>query len=129
MELVTALGSEIQCEKKDKVINLEELLTTLMGKVQYEEHANESYPVDLVIALGSKIPDEEHDKDSENWSSKDEEERLVQIPFVDYNSNEEARNKVGKYVQFKKSLQHDDQNDAHENLAKIVVMVAMMEAM
>ena len=66
VELATALGSEIQCEKKDKDTNSGELLTTLKGKVQYEKHANETYPVDLVIALGGKIPNEEHDKDSEN---------------------------------------------------------------
>ncbi|KAJ0987626.1 hypothetical protein J5N97_005982 [Dioscorea zingiberensis] len=49
-------------------------------------------------------------------SGSDDEERLIQIPITDNNSDEdaeieEARNKVRNFVELKKSLQHGDQID------------------
>ncbi|KAJ0963254.1 hypothetical protein J5N97_028376 [Dioscorea zingiberensis] len=53
-------------------------------------------------------------------SDNDDEERLVHVPFLEYDSDpdeerEEARAKVRKYVQMKDTLQDDDGQEEEEN--------------
>lgn len=60
---------------------------------------------------------------SANESSNDDEDRLVDVPFMEDNTNideeiKEAREKVQKYIQLKKNMQKEDD----ENLVGIDVV-------
>lgn len=64
--------------------------------------------VDEAQAINLDI-DQDNFSDNTSESSKDNEETLVDVPFIEYNSDadeeiQEARNKVRKFVQLKKTL-------------------------
>ena len=74
--------------------------------------------VDKIVDLD--VSQEIEDDNGSDSSKDDDEERLVDVPFVEYNSNvdeeiQDARDKIKKYVQLKKTMQgtngeHDGQN-------------------
>lgn len=95
----------------------------LMGKINIEKD------VDLIVAednlnVSVDLDVAKDDLDvSANESSNDDEDRLVEVPFMEDNIDideeiKEAREKVQKYIQLKKNMQKEDD----ENLVGIDVV-------
>ena len=126
MELDVKQANEGENEVCEKVGNK---CGSVVGNEVVNEGGNEVQNEGVVNESGNEVLNEIVDKggnevvnegENDSASKKDDEERLVDVPFIDYDSDvddeaEEASSKIRKYVQLIREIQGSDGVDNDVN--------------